>query len=131
LNASAVLTGVQPATTGTLAQPLAYFTGSQSNSSVSMTQQVFAQAEYGLKSYMSLRLYGGFGESRMPQMGFASQMWSAGASVSYNFWRNTSIVVSYGHMKAIALESAGLALLSNQQLGYEQNTVSAGLRYSY
>jgi hypothetical protein len=39
--------------------------------------------------------------------------------------------VSYGFIKTSASEPSYLALFNSQRLGYVQNTISAGIRYSY
>jgi hypothetical protein len=89
----------------------------------------YGSAGYGLAGY-GLAGYGlaGYG---LAGSNYSTQMWSAGASLSYNFWRNTSIVLSYSFTKSSGGQSALLPSNSNLALGYTQNVFSAGVRYSY
>ncbi len=67
-----------------------------------------------------------------PGSNFTNQILSAGASLSYNFWRNTSVVLSYNFTKSSGGQQAVFLASGNQlQLGYIQNLISAGVRYSY
>ena len=64
--------------------------------------------------------------------GYTNQIWSAGASLSYNFWRNTAINLGYTFTESGRSGQSALSLTnSNLQLGYTQNVFSAGIRYSY
>jgi len=81
----------------------------------------------------------GFAGSGYAGLGFAgsgsnysTQIWSGSAALSYNFWRNTALTLSYTFTKT---SGSGESLLvpsnSNLALGYTQNVFSAGVRYSY
>ncbi|HTO79062.1 MAG TPA: outer membrane beta-barrel protein, partial [Methylocystis sp.] len=124
------------------------------NAAVGLTQQVYISADYGLNAYTNLSLRGGWGQTRnnggsnfagsglpglglpglgFPGSGYSTEIWSVGASLSYNFWRNTSINLGYSYQKTSNGGGGVSALLpnSNLLLGYTQNTFTAGIRYSY
>ena len=118
------------------------------NAGLGLTQQAYVSADYALNSYMSLSVRGGWGQTRnqggansagLGSAGYgnagsnySTEIWSGTAALSYNFWRNTAINLSYTFTKSIgSSESALLPSNSNLALGYTQNVFSAGVRYSY
>ena len=128
------------------------------NAGLGLTQQAYVSADYALNSYTSLSVRGGWGQTRnqgganyaglgysglgYTGLGYAgsgyagsnysTEIWSGTAALSYNFWRNTAIDLSYTFTKAIGSgQSALLPSNSNLALGYTQNMFSAGVRYSY
>ena len=150
LNFSQALGGLNGAVAGTA--PIAPSVG------LALTQQAYVSADYGLNSYTNLSIRGGWGQTRQSGgsnyvglgyaglaytglsntgLGYAGsnysiQIWSGTAALSYNFWRNTALALSYTFTKA---NGGGESLLlpsnSNLALGYTQNVFSAGVRYSY
>jgi len=116
---------------------------------IGYTQQISASANYGLNSYMDLTVQAGLGQTQnqggaansaalgFARFGFAgsnaaNQIVMAMASLRYNFWRNTTISLSYNFRMAIS--GGGTAFLSsnsNLAPGYTQNIFTAGIRYSY
>jgi hypothetical protein len=123
------------------------FQAPNANAGVGFTQQVYLSADYGLNSYMNLSVRGGWGQTRdngssgyaglgsaafgSAGSGYSTQVLSAGASLSYNFWRNTAINLGYTFTHTTVSESTFLLSGSNLQPGYTQNVFSAGIRYSY
>jgi hypothetical protein len=107
------------------------FLASYNQQSISITDQVMLQGSYVVNNYLSLSAQGGWGETRTTAPNFATDIWTAGASLSYSFWRNTSVLLSYQYQQTIGHQSATSLLLSGTQAGYTQNVLTAGLRYSY
>jgi hypothetical protein len=149
LNFQQVLGALASAASGATPTP----TAPNANAGVGLTQQVYAAADYGLNSYMNLSVRGGWGQtqnrggasytgssfagsafagSAFAGSNISTQIWSGTASLSYNFWRNTSISTSYTFTKTTnSGESALLPSNSSLAPGYTQNLFTAGIRYSY
>ena len=117
LNVDSTLGSIQPTRAGVF-QPFGFLAVPQSFANASYTQQAYAEADYGVNAYTSLSVRGGYGQTRSSGVNFTTQIWSAGATLSYNFWRNTSIQLSYGFIKTSANEPAYFTLFNSQQLGY-------------
>lgn len=129
LFATSSLGVVQPTQLGG-AYPLGFLSTYKSQS-VSITDQVMLQGDYVVNNYLSLSARGGYGETRTQSPGYTNEIWTAGASAGYSFWRNMSVMLNYQFQKTDVKQSTVSVLTSGYQQGFSQNSFSAGLRYTY
>mgnify|MGYP001765184786 CR=1 FL=1 len=96
------------------------------------TLQMRAQVDYAFSPDWSAFARAGYGQTRWSQWGRRDVAWSAGAGMSYSFWRNVALTLEYqvtrtasGNVWLASLWGAGAAA------GYVQNIASVGLTYRY
>ena len=108
----------------------------------SRTLQARVQGDYSITEYWAAYLRGGWGQTRtsgyfsyatlIPQWarGANSTIWSAGAGMSYTFWRNVAVTLEY--------QFTSTNYGQNNNFFYwwlptkvQQNLISAGLTYKY
>ncbi len=115
------------------------------------TQQVYLAVNYGFNSYMNLSVRGGWGQTRqsgssssalgsdysplssLSGSSYTHQIWSGSASLSYTFWRNTSVMLTYSFTETSGNNQSTLYSPTSNQLalGYAQNLITLGVRYQY
>ncbi len=131
LNAYTNLTTSDPTGLG-LVLPTTVFNAVQSAAATGVTKQATMKVDYGLNAYTTVTARGGYGETKTSQLNLTQQVWFAGANISYNFWRNTSVVMNYSFVQTGGSQSRVQAALAGQPpLGFQQNVFSAGFQYSY
>ena len=118
----------------------------------SKTLQALVQADYAMSQYWSANLYGGYGEthysngSNYTNPSNVQTIWTAGARLNYDFWRNVSLTLEYqftqtfstngwgsfaSPLGGLGLAGPAAAFLVGAPSGFAQNLVSAGLTYRY
>jgi hypothetical protein len=92
-------------------------------SPVADTVQARLQADYKISEYWSASARAGYARTAWSKSSLIDDAWMFGGEISYKFWRNLDINVSYQYSEAT----------SNKYVenNYTQNIVSMGLSYHY
>ena len=93
------------------------------SSPTTQTLQARFEADYAMAEYWTASARAGWGQTTLSNSSVVQTAWTAGAGVSYNFWRNVGLTLNYQYLKA--------GTNSALSPGYVQNMVSAGMTYHY
>ncbi|HEY8161032.1 MAG TPA: outer membrane beta-barrel protein [Methylocystis sp.] len=110
--------------------------------SISRTLIVRLQADYALSEYWTAYVRGGYGESRYSNPPDLQTQWAARAGLIYNLWRNVAVTMEYQVTKTSSNSTSNWWALTGTNWskalfwngassGYTQNSLSAGLTYTY
>ena len=95
------------------------------------TIQARLQADYAFSRFWTAYARVGYAQTRVSQANANSALWSAGAGLSYTFWRNLSATLEYQFSRATNSGGATSAWWGAASTNYAQSLVSAGLTYRY
>lgn len=95
------------------------------------TFQSRLQVDYALSQLWSAYVQGGYGQTRYSAVSNLTntQVWSAGAGLRYDLWRNMALTVEYQFNRSSSKYRQ--AALFNSAASFNQNVVSLGLTYHY
>lgn len=95
------------------------------------TFQSRIQVDYALSQLWSAYVQGGYGQTRYSAISnlTQTQVWSAGAGLRYDLWRNMALTLEYQFNRSNSKYRQ--AALFNSTSSFNQNVVSVGLTYHY